>query len=127
MIQESIGKITESEFTAEEIQDVIQEDEIVDTGLTAVALYDYQAGADDEISFDPEDIITHVETVSLKNEEIIIFLMRTICRYMRAGGEACAKENTACFLQIMCNCSSEVYLRRVIIMYLINLNTYKLF
>lgn len=63
VIQESIGKIQEPEFTAEEIQDVIQEDEIVDTGLSAVALYDYQAGADDEISFDPEDIITHVETV----------------------------------------------------------------
>lgn len=28
-----------------------------------MALYDYQAAADDEISFDPEDIITHVETV----------------------------------------------------------------
>lgn len=47
---------------AEEVQD-FQEDEIADTGLTAVALYDYQAAADDEISFDPEDIITHVETV----------------------------------------------------------------
>lgn len=38
-------------------------DEIVDTGLTAIALYDYQAAADDEISFDPDDIITHIEQV----------------------------------------------------------------
>ncbi|KAF5276900.1 hypothetical protein FQA39_LY06451 [Lamprigera yunnana] len=38
-------------------------DEIVDTGLTAVAVYDYQAGAEDEISFDPDDIITHVEKI----------------------------------------------------------------
>lgn len=52
------------DYTTEEVQD-FQEDEIVDTGLTAVALYDYQAAADDEISFDPEDIITHVETVSI--------------------------------------------------------------
>lgn len=42
---------------------MVHEDEFVDTGLTAIALYDYQAAADDEISFDPEDVITHVETV----------------------------------------------------------------
>lgn len=34
-----------------------------DTGLIAVALYDYQAAAEDEISFDPDDVITHVEMV----------------------------------------------------------------
>ena len=44
-------------------EDITNEDEIVDTGLTAVALYDYQASAEDEISFDPEDVITHVEMV----------------------------------------------------------------
>ena len=36
---------------------------IVDTGLSAIALYDYQASEEDEISFDPDDIITHVEMV----------------------------------------------------------------
>lgn len=41
----------------------ITEEALIDTGLTAVALYDYQAGAADEISFDPDDIITHVETI----------------------------------------------------------------
>lgn len=51
-----------AEVPSEEPQSV-QEDEIVDTGLTATALYDYQAGADDEISFDPDDIITHVEKI----------------------------------------------------------------
>ena len=33
-------------------------------GICAIALYDYQAMADDEISFDPNDIITNIEMVS---------------------------------------------------------------
>ena len=33
------------------------------SGLTAVALYDYQAADDDEISFNPDDVITHIEQV----------------------------------------------------------------
>ena len=32
-------------------------------GVTATALYDYQAAADDEISFDPNDVITNIEMV----------------------------------------------------------------
>ncbi|KAK6622110.1 hypothetical protein RUM44_001917 [Polyplax serrata] len=32
-------------------------------GLTAVALYDYQADDDTEISFDPGDIITHIDQI----------------------------------------------------------------
>jgi len=32
-------------------------------GYTAVALYDYQASADDEISFDPDDIVTNIEMI----------------------------------------------------------------
>ncbi|CAH1968015.1 unnamed protein product [Acanthoscelides obtectus] len=39
------------------------QEEIVDTGITAIALYDYQAAADDEISFDPDDIITHIDKI----------------------------------------------------------------
>lgn len=38
---------------------------IEDTGVKATALYDYQAAADDEISFDPDDLITHIEQVCL--------------------------------------------------------------
>ncbi|CAO1387087.1 unnamed protein product [Diamesa tonsa] len=34
-----------------------------DPGLTAIALYDYQAAAEDEISFDPDDLITHIERI----------------------------------------------------------------
>nr|XP_021525405.1 src substrate cortactin isoform X4 [Aotus nancymaae] len=34
-----------------------------DLGITAVALYDYQAAGDDEISFDPDDIITNIEMI----------------------------------------------------------------
>lgn len=33
------------------------------SGYVAVALYDYQASADDELSFDPDDIITNIEMV----------------------------------------------------------------
>ncbi|KAL2300036.1 hypothetical protein Nmel_010800 [Mimus melanotis] len=32
-------------------------------GVCAVALYDYQGDGDDEISFDPDDTITHIEMV----------------------------------------------------------------
>lgn len=32
-------------------------------GIQAIALYDYQAAADDEISFDPDDRITHIEMI----------------------------------------------------------------
>lgn len=39
-------------------------DYIEDTKIQAIALYDYQASAEDEISFDPNDIITHIEKVS---------------------------------------------------------------
>ena len=38
-------------------------DYIEDTHIHAIALYDYQANDDDEISFDPDDIITHIEMV----------------------------------------------------------------
>ncbi|VDK63825.1 unnamed protein product [Gongylonema pulchrum] len=31
------------------------------TGITAVAIYDYQKQDDDEISFDPDDIITNID------------------------------------------------------------------
>lgn len=34
-------------------------------GYTARALYDYQAAAPDEISFDPSDLITNIIMVSL--------------------------------------------------------------
>lgn len=37
---------------------------IEDTKIRAIALYDYQAQAEDEISFDPDDIISHIEQVS---------------------------------------------------------------
>ncbi|KAF2905163.1 hypothetical protein ILUMI_01009 [Ignelater luminosus] len=61
-IQQQEKTPSPTQVVSDEVQ-YVQEDEIVDTGLTAVALYDYQAGADDEISFDPDDIITHVEKI----------------------------------------------------------------
>ncbi|CAK1550639.1 unnamed protein product [Leptosia nina] len=41
----------------------IYEDLDDDPGLTARALYDYQAADDTEITFDPGDIITHIEQI----------------------------------------------------------------
>ncbi|KAH8384162.1 hypothetical protein KR009_012322 [Drosophila setifemur] len=38
-------------------------DYLEDTGVHALALYDYQAADDDEISFDPDDVITHIEKI----------------------------------------------------------------
>ncbi|KAI7697572.1 Src substrate cortactin [Sarcoptes scabiei] len=34
-----------------------------DLGLTAVALYDYEAAESDEITFDPDELITHIEMI----------------------------------------------------------------
>ena len=34
-----------------------------ENGLVAIALYDYQAADEDEISFDPNDVITHIEQI----------------------------------------------------------------
>ncbi|XP_073508735.1 src substrate cortactin-like isoform X1 [Phyllobates terribilis] len=33
------------------------------SGITAVALYDYEGGGDDEISFQPQDLITNIEMI----------------------------------------------------------------
>ncbi|VDK27387.1 unnamed protein product [Anisakis simplex] len=35
------------------------------SGLTAIAIYDYQKQDDDEISFEPDDIITNIDQVGL--------------------------------------------------------------
>lgn len=49
------------------IEDEAIYDEVAPKSTTenkqAVALYDYQAGDDDEISFDPDDIITEIEEI----------------------------------------------------------------
>ncbi|KAI8492741.1 hypothetical protein Bbelb_293380 [Branchiostoma belcheri] len=44
-------------------QDYVDDQSPVETGLRARALYDYQASADDEITFDPDDIITDIEQI----------------------------------------------------------------
>ncbi|CAG0879959.1 unnamed protein product [Darwinula stevensoni] len=38
-------------------------EELADTGITAIALYDYQAADEDELSFDPDDIITNIQMI----------------------------------------------------------------
>jgi len=37
--------------------------QVQDNGLTAVALWDYEAEEDDEVTFDPGEIITHIEMI----------------------------------------------------------------
>lgn len=58
-------EVVASEQTEE--ADYYTQEDIVDTGITATALYDYQAAAEDEISFDPDDVITHIEKVGWFN------------------------------------------------------------
>lgn len=76
-----------------------------------MAMYDYEAAADDEISFDPDDIITHIEMVKIYfryhdgiNTAIHVnFFFRS----MKDGGVVCVKENMVFSLRIMFNCNSN--------------------
>jgi hypothetical protein len=49
-------------------------------GYTARALYDYQAAAPDEISFDPDDVITNIVMVTLP-----FFIYFNLLRSVRFG------------------------------------------
>jgi cortactin len=60
----------EDAWKDEEITGYVQENsnletvtEETGTGLVAVALYDYQAAAEDELSFDPDEVIINIEMV----------------------------------------------------------------
>lgn len=74
-------------------------------GVQAIALYDYQAAADDEISFDPDDRITHIEMV--RNYQSLKILKTNIpsrsSRSTKVGGEVCATTSTVCFQPITCS------------------------
>ncbi|XP_059610557.1 src substrate cortactin [Phlebotomus argentipes] len=61
--EEAPQVVTSSQEVPEETIYQNLADYIEDTGVKAVALYDYQAAAEDEISFDPEDLITHIEMI----------------------------------------------------------------
>lgn len=104
--------VTEGVTVTEEYGDE-EETEVTleDTGLTAVALYDYQAAADDEISFDPDDVITHVEMVNIPSSapSFVTCIITCHCfnRSTKAGGEDCARISTACSRPITCNCSNR--------------------
>ena len=54
--QKEEKKVKESKYVEEGV-------EASDDGISAVALYDYQATEEGELSFDPEDIITNIEKV----------------------------------------------------------------
>ncbi|CAB3367713.1 Hypothetical predicted protein [Cloeon dipterum] len=60
-LQEEERERQEQEITRQ-LQQQAEEDEEEDN-VTATALYDYQAAADDEISFDPDDLITNIEMI----------------------------------------------------------------
>lgn len=68
------NKISEAELAAEEAalkaeqekleqQYNLYEQALLSQGLKARALYDYQAADETEISFDPDDVITHIEQI----------------------------------------------------------------
>lgn len=100
---------TSANFAEDEEAEVMLED----TGLTAVALYDYQAAADDEISFDPDDIITHVQMVIIYTDIIIIsakIIFYFLFRLMKDGGEVFAGINMVYFRRITYNFSSDKYI-----------------
>lgn len=61
---EEQARLLEQERLMEELRQQGNEDNTEENlGYSAVALYDYQASADDEISFDPDDIITNIEMI----------------------------------------------------------------
>lgn len=64
-IDETQNHVEESkpDETNEKEDGQVSEIDIIDTGFKAVALYDYQASAEDEISFDPDDTITHIDMI----------------------------------------------------------------
>ncbi|XP_073397864.1 src substrate cortactin isoform X3 [Dendrobates tinctorius] len=57
--------VTEAVYDTAEYQEAenVYADYDGDLGITAIALYDYQAAGDDEISFDPDDLITNIEMI----------------------------------------------------------------
>ncbi|KAK2854252.1 hypothetical protein Q5P01_006913 [Channa striata] len=57
--EEDLYQTPEDSATGDDHQYVCSDD----LSTTAVALYDYQAAGDDEISFDPDDIITNIEMI----------------------------------------------------------------
>lgn len=95
---------------------------IEDTKIQAIALYDYQASAEDEISFDPNDIITHIEMVRVilpfisENEytfkAISFNFENKFCKYihrlMKDGGVDCAKIDMDCSRPIMFKFKSNI-------------------
>lgn len=87
---------------------------IEDTGLKAIALYDYEATAEDEISFDPNDIISHIEQVSvtLSAGELNPLILSILSfRSTKDGGVDCAKIVMDSFQPIMWNCSNNKFPR----------------
>lgn len=78
-----------------------------------VAMYDYQAAADDEISFDPDDLITHIEQVNFIKLVVLCFVLNKYkniifnLRLTRVGGVDYAKINTDYFQRIMFNFSNK--------------------
>ncbi|KAJ6649465.1 Drebrin-like protein [Pseudolycoriella hygida] len=59
--EQNISQLNQNEIVTEE--DIIYQDVMSDGGLKARALYDYQAADDSEITFDPGDVITHIDQI----------------------------------------------------------------
>lgn len=65
--EELVERVMREEMALREqlVQEMNEEtyDEEEESTYSAIALYDYQAAADDEISFDPDEIITNIEMI----------------------------------------------------------------
>merc|ERR1712212_1446672 len=61
-VSQGARKSVEEDDIYDDMEEVIDAKK-TGAGITAIALYDYQAMAEDEISFDPNDVISNIEMV----------------------------------------------------------------
>merc|ERR1712013_715841 len=62
VVSQGARKSVEEDDIYDDMEEVIDAKK-TGAGITAIALYDYQAMAEDEISFDPNDVISNIEMV----------------------------------------------------------------
>lgn len=112
------NEVSVAAFATENSESIYQNqqdlaDYIEDTGIRAIALYDYEAAAEDEISFDPDDIITHIEQVCIVLHMTFDIFSYLFNRLMRAGGEDSAKTATVFSLPTTYSCKHRSTLKHI--------------
>merc|ERR1712059_133120 len=61
--EETYDNMEDEEDIYDNMEPELQDNSKKGAGISAIALYDYQAMAEDEISFDPNDLISNIEMV----------------------------------------------------------------